>query len=79
MKDNRPIADVAKSNTPILVLHGEADSLVSLQHARDIIAAANNPISSMRSFPGREHAYSILDYEIYRETVAQFLHDVFGD
>ncbi len=78
-QDNRPVKDVAKSDIPLLVIHGEADSLVSLDHAHDIIAAAKNPKSRIKTFPGREHAYSIQDREVYRETVAVFLKDVFEE
>ncbi len=77
--DNRPVDDVAKSDIPLLVLHGEADSLVSVEHAEKIIAAAKNPLSFMKTFPGREHAFSIQDEETYRETLKQFLDSVFAE
>ena len=77
MEENRPIDDVAKSSIPLLVIHGEADSLVTVQHAKDIMAVAKNPLSRLRTFPGREHAYSIQDYELYRCILREFLDDVF--
>ena len=79
MEENRPIDDVAKSNIPLLVIHGEADSLVTVQNAKDILAVAKNPLSRMRTFPGREHAYSIQDYETYGQCLKDFLNDVFDD
>ena len=30
----------------------------------------------MRTFPGREHAYSIQDYETYGQCLKDFLNDV---
>ena len=79
MEKNRPVDDVVKSDTPLLIIHGEADSLVSVQHARDILAAARNPLSRMKLFPGREHAYSIQDYDLYGACLKEFLADVFGE
>ncbi len=79
MEENNPIEGVRKSNIPLLTISGEADSLVSVQHAHDIMAAARNPLSRMKLFPGREHAYSIQDYEGYRQTVREFLDDVFSE
>ncbi len=79
MEENRPIDDVARSKIPLLVIHGEADSLVSVQHAKDILAVAKNPLSRMRTFPGREHAYSIQDYETYGQCLKDFLNDVFDE
>lgn len=79
MEENRPIDAVAKSDIPLLIIHSEADSLVSLQHAKDIMAAAKNPLSRMRTFPGREHAYSIQDYEMYGKCLKDFLDDVFDE
>jgi len=79
MKENRPIEGVAKSSVPLLIITGEADTLVSVQHAEDIMAAAKNPLSRLKTFPGREHAYSIQDYDIYRQCIQDFLNDVFGE
>ena len=79
MEENNPIEGVRKSDVPLLIIHGEGDSLVSTRHAHDIIAAARNPLSRMKLFPGREHAYSIQDFEVYKQTVESFLNDVFPD
>ena len=77
LEENNPIEGVRKSNVPLLSLQGEADSLVRPQHAIDITEAARNPLSRLRLFPGREHAYSIQDYEEYKEAIDRFLNDVF--
>lgn len=77
--ENRPVDDVVKSEAPLLIIHGEADSLVSVEHAGKVLAAAKNPLSTIKTFPGREHAFSIQDGEIYRETLLQFLNSVFHE
>ena len=78
MEENRPVDGVARSNTPLLILQGEADSLVSVQHAKDIMEVTRNPLSRMKTFRGREHAYSIQDYDIYGQCLKEFLNDIFG-
>lgn len=79
LEENRPIEGVRKSNVPLLTIQGEEDSLVSPQHARDITAAAGNPLSRIKMFPGREHAYSIQDYDEYSSEISRFLTDVFSN
>jgi pimeloyl-ACP methyl ester carboxylesterase len=79
LEENKPIEGVRKSSVPLLSIQGEADSLVSPQHAIDITAASGNPLSRIRMFPGREHAYSIQDYDEYSSEINRFLTDVFSD
>jgi pimeloyl-ACP methyl ester carboxylesterase len=79
LEENKPIEGVRKSSVPLLSIQGEADSLVSPQHAIDITPASGNPLSRIRMFPGREHAYSIQDYDEYSSEINRFLTDVFSD
>ncbi|MBE6736826.1 MAG: alpha/beta hydrolase [Ruminococcaceae bacterium] len=73
----RPIEGVRKSTVPLLVVHGAADSAVPVSDAEQILEASNHPLSRKVIFEGREHAYSVVDYEKYKMTVAEFLGDVF--
>lgn len=76
LERNRPIDGVVQSNTPLLVIHGEEDSTVAVHQAVDIFAATKNPASRIKIFPGREHAFSVQDTDVYRETLEDFLNDV---
>lgn len=74
---NKPVEGVAQSRIPLLVIHGEADSAVDVKQATEIYAASKNPISRMKTFPGREHAFSVQDADLYRKTIEEFLRDIF--
>ena len=55
LADLKPERDVAKLEYPVLVIHGEADERIPVEHARRVYAAAP-PGSSLWTLPGVEHA-----------------------
>ena len=74
-----PIESVARSDTPLLVIHSKGDRTVPVKLAPEILAASKNPLSRMQLFGEQyDHAYSINDRALYKETVSAFLRDVFG-
>ncbi len=74
----RPIDGVRNSDTPLLVIQSEGDSLVSVETAKEIRSASRNVHSDIRIFPDVEHALSITFFEEYSAAVRDFLIDVFG-
>ena len=57
----RPVDEVAKlAPRPLLIIHGDADSLVPLRHAHDLKSAY--PSAELWIIPGGEHATSFSDH-----------------
>lgn len=76
MEENRPVDAVAASGRPLLVIHGGADALVPLSQGEAIYKASTNSFSRLQVFPGREHALSIQDMDLYRDVLKEFLDSV---
>lgn len=73
---NNPVEAVAKSNTPLCIIHGTKDIAVNPQDAREIYAVVKHPKSRLEMFDGAEHAYSIYDTEKYTAVVTEFLNSI---
>lgn len=52
--DHRPIDAISRATQPILLLHGEADSIVPVSHSRRLADAAGEK-ATLVTFPGGEH------------------------
>lgn len=76
MEKNNPIDSVANSNTPLLIVHGDADRAVNVQDAYNISKVMKNPNSRMEIFPGYDHGYCLSDREHYKAVVADFLKEI---
>lgn len=76
MEKNVPAALVAQADTPLLVVHGDADRAVSVQDAYVISKAAKSPLSRLKIFPGIDHGYCLSDREHYKAAVSDFLNEV---
>ena len=71
------VRSVEKSKVPILIIHGEADTLVPAEMSA-LAQDANPEIVQRFTFPGAGHAMSYLvDTSRYREITTAFLKDVF--
>lgn len=79
MEKNNPVDAVAESDTPILIVHGDADKAVSVQDAYDIAKVTKNPKSRLEIFPGIDHGYCLSQREKYKKAVTDFLEEVFHE
>ena len=71
------VRSVEKSKVPILIIHGEADTLVPAEMSA-LAQDANPELVQRFTFPGAGHAMSyLLDTPRYREITTAFLKDVF--
>jgi acetyl esterase/lipase len=63
-KSLSPLHHISKKAPPTLLIHGDADQVVGLQHARSfhekMIAVGNR--SQLIVFPGADHAFAIFKY-----------------
>ena len=70
----RPIDSLAGNKTPLLFLHGEADSFIPPRHSERMAEAAGRELAQVRLFPGAGHAASVLtDPAGYEQAVRSFL------
>lgn len=76
MEKNNPIEAVAESDTPLLIVHGDADRAVSIQDAREIGKVMKNKKSRLEVFPGIDHGYCLSDRKHYKAAVTEFLKDI---
>jgi hypothetical protein len=76
MELNNPADSVAQADTPLLVIHGDADRAVSVQDAYEIGKAAGNSKSRVEIFPGIDHGYCLSQREKYKTVVTDFLKDL---
>jgi len=77
MADLRPVGAVARSDVPILFLHGRDDRLIPAEMCEELYAAARSPLSKMVIFEGVGHARSYhSDNRRYTEIIAGWLADV---
>jgi alpha-beta hydrolase superfamily lysophospholipase len=67
------VADaVKKTKVPLLLIHGESDTFVPIEEAKELQKA--NPASKLVFFPHSEHAKSVIDHpDAYEKTVAEFI------
>ncbi|QDR81617.1 alpha/beta hydrolase [Sporomusa termitida] len=69
----RPVAAMGTVTTPILYLHGEADTLVPVEMSLEL-ANATNGYRELHTFPGIKHGRAVLDSkQEYQAAVAKFL------
>lgn len=72
----RPAAAMGTVTTPVLYLHGEADTLVPVDMSRELAAATNaaNGYRELHTFPGIKHGRAALDSkQEYQAAVTNFL------
>lgn len=70
------VRSVADAKIPILIIHGEEDSYVPC-HMSAPVEKANPNMVRRYTFPGAEHAISLLvDEERYRRIVAEFVEEI---
>lgn len=67
------VANVAKSSAPLLMLHGEADTLVPITQGRKVFAASPSQQKRFIALPGVRHAETV-DAPASVNAVRQFLH-----
>ncbi len=75
MERNDPVASVAQTDTPLLIIHGDKDRAVNVQDAYDISKAVKHPKSRMEIFPGIDHGYCLSDRAHYKAAVSDFLNE----
>jgi hypothetical protein len=68
------VATLAAHGVPLLVIHGEADTTVPVDHGYRIAAAYDGPGVQTLFVPGAEHVRSYeVDPETYLQTLTRFL------
>ncbi len=73
------IESVRRTNIPLLIMHGEADTFVPCDMGRQIAAASAAPVS-IATFPGADHAQGYLvDPKPYEEAFCSFVEEVLKD
>lgn len=83
-----PIAVVPTLNVPVLLLHGESDSLSPIAAMRELAAAlmARPCPSSLHAYPGADHGFAVSTHKGYQAAAADdsfaravaFLNEQFG-
>lgn len=72
-KQVSPIRYIKENEIPICFFHGDSDSLIPCEHAKEM-HEANKGYSELYIIPGAEHAMSVVtDEAFYRERVKEFL------
>ena len=70
----RPVDDIAHLDIPVLLVHGQADTIIGPHHAELLFAAAGEPKALWR-VPGAGHIQVFTDPH-YRQRLAHYLEDV---
>lgn len=71
--DVSPIRNVVNVTTPVLYLHGEADSIVPVKMSRDLYNATKG-YRELHTFPGIKHGRAVIDRKNeYQDIVIKFL------
>jgi fermentation-respiration switch protein FrsA (DUF1100 family) len=74
IKKLRPIDDVAKTDKPILFIHGTADRDVDYHMSEEMLKSAKNPLSRLELFDGAGHCQShMCDPVRYEKIVTGFV------
>ena len=69
---------VKNAKVPILILHGESDTVVPCEMSEEIYNA-NPKMIKRYTFPGADHGLSyIADTERYKKVTNEFLDEIFG-
>lgn len=78
-EDVSPIANVREVTTPILYLHGEADSIVPAKMSRELYEATKG-YRELHTFPGIKHGRAVIDRKSeYQDIVIKFIQVVDGN
>lgn len=73
LREADAVRAVANTDTPVLLLHGEADGFVPCEMSGEIWGA-NEAMIEKHTFPGADHGISYLsDPERYRDIVTEFI------
>ncbi len=72
----RPLDTIAELRLPILILHGEADAIVPVDHGKRLAAAAPN--ATLVTFPGGEHNTLQESHPEVRRRMVEFARAVSG-
>ncbi len=78
LSDAVPADVVGELKNPLLLIHGDADSQIPLEHSREIFANANPAVTELWIVPGADHGFAHAlagyDYEIrVREFFERYL------
>lgn len=67
-----PVASVKKGTTPLLLIHGEKDQEIPLEHSRQIFQSAHGP-AELWTVAGADHGETyFLNKELYEKKVLEF-------
>lgn len=76
VKDAAPVDVVWDLNTPLLIIHGDADSQIPLEHSRAIYAKADPDKTKLWIVPGADHGFAHgLEGPRYEVRVRQFFEE----
>ena len=70
----RPLDDIARLNTPVLIVHGQRDDIIPSHHARQLFAAARQP-KALWLVPDAGHIQVFIQEE-YQQRLADYLESV---
>lgn len=74
--DNCPWRSVQQSKSPICVIHGKNDTLISVTNAEKIYEKSSHPLSRLELFDDAEHALCVNQKERYGNILADFIQKV---
>ena len=74
--DNCPQRAVQQSKVPVCILHGSADTVISVKNAERIYEKCTHPLSTMELFEGREHALCVTQTERYCNILSDFIESI---
>ena len=68
---HRPTDAIARVNRPLLLLHGDADSIIPISHSRRLLEASNGH-ATLIEFPGGEHNSLRESHPLMEQAVLEF-------
>ena len=75
--DVKPYKALEENQTPILFIHGDADSFINKNHSQINFDHAKSCYKELHFFPGADHAWSCMsDKEGYDKLVKEFVKKV---
>ena len=75
-RDNCPQRFVQQSKVPVCIIHGTADTVISVKNAKRIYKKCTHPLSRMELFEGMEHALCVTQKERYLQILEDFIKNV---
>ncbi len=72
--EQKRLSEIQKISVPALLIHGEMDTLVPLQEARDLLAALGSAKKKLVIIPGADHNnLMFLDLELYLSEIRSWI------